>query len=261
MKTVSHIAQLIKMGQFRRDKVKLFKDFVERAALSISVKEDPVHRTRRMQRLRKVEADHTPAELAEMDACLRTLAEEILEKTSNNLMEDILGRAYEEHNLCDPGQDFTFPDVSRLLNALGLSGELALPKCDFFDFYEHACGAGSIVLSAAELLQSKGINYTNHMVVYANDIDEMCVHMAYVQIALHGIPAVVARANTITNEEFERWYTPQYIRGQWIIRRPFSGNSEADCLLKCCTVPHYAAIQEALMLERQPINNEGDEQT
>lgn len=250
MKTVKHIAKLIKMGQFKQDKIVLFQDFVERIALSISIKVDPVHRDRRIQRLEEIETTHTPVELSEMDACLHTLAEEILERSEVGRMEDILGRAYEDQKLCERGQDFTFPDVAHLIADLGVSTLSDIPECGYFDLYEPACGAGSIVLKAAEALQHKGINYTNHLVSYANDVDSVCVHMAYVQISLHGIPAVIARANTITKEEFERWYTPQYVRGQWVLRKSFPGNSTADNLLKYSTIPHYATIQEALMLER-----------
>jgi hypothetical protein len=32
--------------------------------------------------------------------------------------------------------------------------------------------------------------------------------MAYIQLSLYGIPAMVIHGNTLTMEEWDRWYTP-----------------------------------------------------
>ena len=42
----------------------------------------------------------------------------------------------------------------------------------------------------------------------AQDIDIRCVWMAYIQLSLYGIPAVVIHGNTLTMETWSQWYTP-----------------------------------------------------
>lgn len=41
----------------------------------------------------------------------------------------------------------------------------------------------------------------------AQDIDIRRVWMAYIQLSLYGIPAMVIHGNTLTMEEWDRWYT------------------------------------------------------
>lgn len=50
----------------------------------------------------------------------------------------------------------------------------------------------------------------------ATDIDLKCVYMCYLQLSLYGIPAVVIHGNTLTLEEWSRWFTPVYIAHGWV---------------------------------------------
>ena len=50
------------------------------------------------------------------------------------------------------------------------------------------------------------------------DLDFKCTCMAYIQLSLYGIPAVVEHANTLTCEVFSRWYTPVYLWNGWLLR-------------------------------------------
>lgn len=108
-----------------------------------------------------------------------------------------------------------------------------------------------MILAAAEVMMSKGLNYCEHLVVMATDSDPRCIHMAYIQLSLYGIPAVVIHGNTITLQEQTRWYTPMYILGKWVWRRPFSLSGERsadDELLKRETDPFYDAVRRAIKL-------------
>lgn len=50
--------------------------------------------------------------------------------------------------------------------------------------------------------------YRHNTFFVAQDIDIRCVWMAYIQLSLYGIPAMVIHGNTLTMEEWDRWYTP-----------------------------------------------------
>lgn len=64
----------------------------------------------------------------------------------------------------------------------------------------------------------------------AQDIDSRGVHMAYLQLSLLHIPAVVILGNTLLVEERERWHTPAHILGLWQqkLRRSYSLGSTMD---------------------------------
>lgn len=54
----------------------------------------------------------------------------------------------------------------------------------------------------------KEFDYRHNTFFVAQDIDIRRVWMAYIQLSLYGIPAMVIHGNTLTMEEWDRWYTP-----------------------------------------------------
>ena len=48
-----------------------------------------------------------------------------------------------------------------------------------------------MILSLAKVLKKRNINYQQDLLVIATDLSDVCVYMAYIQLALYGIPAVV----------------------------------------------------------------------
>ena len=75
-----------------------------------------------------------------------------------------------------------------------------------------------MVLGFARAMLEKEMNYCTQLVVLATDIDLKCVYMCYLQLSLYGIPAVVIHGNTLTLEEWSRWFTPVYIAHGWAWR-------------------------------------------
>jgi len=81
-----------------------------------------------------------------------------------------------------------------------------------------------------------------------------CAHMTYLQLALYGVPAVVIHGNTLTCEEFSRWYTPVYLMNGWIwrfscgIAREFCVEDE---MIKCALEPSYAIMRQVQALFRE----------
>lgn len=91
----------------------------------------------------------------------------------------------------------------------------------------------------------KNVNHCSQIVVTGVDIDLKCVHMAYLQLSLYGIPAVIIHGNTLTCEEWSRWYTPSYIMGGWLFRERCgitTANGE-DEQMKCAFDPQYRAFR------------------
>ena len=67
-----------------------------------------------------------------------------------------------------------------------------------------------MVVAAADVLQSRGYNFTDKMLVVANDIDRHCVLMAYTQLSFAAVPAIVQWQDTLTQETWDTFYTPAY---------------------------------------------------
>jgi len=72
-----------------------------------------------------------------------------------------------------------------------------------------------MVIALALELQERGVNYQQQLHVTAVDVDAKCVHMTYLQLSLLHIPAVVVHGNSLSLEEFGRWYTPAHIMNGW----------------------------------------------
>jgi hypothetical protein len=73
---------------------------------------------------------------------------------------------------------------------------------------EPTCGSGTMVIGAVWAMQRKGIDYRHKSFFVAQDIDIRCVWMAYIQLSLYEIPAMVIHGNTLTVENWSTWYTP-----------------------------------------------------
>ncbi len=70
--------------------------------------------------------------------------------------------------------------------------------------------------------------------------------MAYIQLSLYGIPAVVIHANTLSAEEWSRWYTPVYIIEGWIWRQStgmVDKRFPEDEAIKSTEEPIYGALR------------------
>ena len=73
------------------------------------------------------------------------------------------------------------------------------------------CGSGVMSLAALDVLQRKSVNYVRNVFIECSDIDIRCVHMAYLQLSLAGVPAIIKHQNTLTMETWDVWKTPAFI--------------------------------------------------
>lgn len=123
---------------------------------------------------------------------------------------DFLGSVAGQLNVLDDdkGQIFTPYSVSKLMAHMNLHDMGAfIEQQGYFTFCEPACGAGSLVLAAADVVQEMGYNPTLHMLVQATDISAIAYYMAYLQLTFRGISAGVIRGDTIRLEQFESAWT------------------------------------------------------
>jgi len=78
-------------------------------------------------------------------------------------------------------------------------------------------------------LEKTNLNYQNHLLVVAQDIDETVALMCYIQLSLLGVAGYVKVGNSLTepmtdNDDKENyWFTPMYFSNVWVLRRIFGG--------------------------------------
>ncbi len=186
----------------------VFTTFLEITATSIAAQMDPANAAQREKRYEEITSKMKPEVLssyAHMFAllCLATLAHE-------DDPCDILGDIYHRLRLNNEwnGQFFTPDHICRLM------AQIVNPADELFDrkepviINEPACGSGAMIIGAIWAMQRQNFDYKHKSFFIAQDIDIRCVWMAYIQLSLYGIPAIVIHGNTLTLEEWDRWYTP-----------------------------------------------------
>jgi N-6 DNA Methylase len=236
------LVKLIREFSQRHHLHSVFSDFVEICALSISNSVDRPQFEKREKRYLEIVGKYDKDEVnrfAQMFALLVLSFEKRVEemRVAGAGLTDVLGETYMMLELGNDraGQFFTPYAVSRLMAVMTIGdGGDAVKAHGFMRLQEPACGAAGMVIAAAESLNDAGLNYQLAMHATCIDIDPCCAHMAYVQLSLLHIPAIVVHGNALSAQVWGLWYTPAHIMGgwQWKLRARVNaadGDSAATC--------------------------------
>lgn len=219
-------AKLVSGNSRSRHPYTVFKDFCELAALSFSNAVDraqfEVRESRYLQIVKGYQADEV-ARFPKMLACLTLSLEEGL--------NDCLGQLFMALELGNSGagQFFTPFHVSLMMAKMlcGDAGQICKER-GFVRVMEPAVGAGGMVIATAEVFADEGINYQQAMHATCIDIDATAVHMAYVQLSLLHIPAIVIHGNALSMEQWGYWLTPAHVLGFWNARLKREASAKQD---------------------------------
>jgi len=206
--------KLLEAAARRHRKHEVFRDFCELAALSLSNAVDlrsfDVREARYMQIVGRYEA----AEVALFPQMLAQVVQSL-----ERGLHDCMGQLFMSLDLGDhwKGQYFTPYQVAYLMAKLGTGDVGAMVgQKGYIRMNEPAAGAGAMVIALADSMQKMGFNYQRCLHVTAQDLDETAVHMAYIQLTLLHIPAVVVHGNSLWPKSTDaRWFTAAHILGGW----------------------------------------------
>lgn len=207
------MAKMLRENARRHRLHKVFSDFCELAALAVSNSVDVVHRKAREARYMQIVGEYERDEVQRFPQLLAVLVDWL-----ECGLDDCLGKLFMSLELGDSfkGQFFTPFELSRLMAGLTFGGAReAIERQGFVTVSEPACGAGGMLLAAADALQAQGINYQQAMHATAVDVDATAVHMAYVQLSLAHVPAIIVHGNSLSLAEWGHWFTPAHIVGGW----------------------------------------------
>lgn len=152
----------------------------------------------------------------------------------DNPEQDFLGGIFMSLNLGNEhkGQFFTPYHVCVLMAEITMDNIVQeVKEKGFISINDPCCGAGATLIAsihaARKKLEKAGMNYQNHLLVAAQDIDMTVALMCYIQLSLLGVAGYVKIGNSLTEPMTENdskenyWYTPMYFSQIWTLRRFF----------------------------------------
>lgn len=197
--------------RFRMHEV--FGDSCELAALAISNAVDHGQRAQREARYLAIIGRYAAEEQRRFPAMLACVVNSL-----DDAVGDCLGELFMALDMGDrwKGQFFTPFNVASLMAQVSLIGAPALvAEQGFITVAEPACGAGAMVIAVAQALREDGLNPQRCLHVTATDVDATAAHMAYVQLSLLHLPAIVVVGNSLSGEVRQTWATPAHVLGGW----------------------------------------------
>jgi len=154
-----------------------------------------------------------------------------------NPEQDFLGDMFMRLGLGNhwKGQFFTPYHVCKLMAEVNCEslGEQIEEK-GWVSVNDCACGAGATLIAMANTMRNKDINYQNHALFVAQDIDRVAALMCYIQLSLLGCAGYVVVGDSIcnpltghplfprVNSNHELWTTPMFNNDVWSMRRLFN---------------------------------------
>jgi hypothetical protein len=246
------LIKLVRENSRRHHVHRVWSDFVELAALSISNSMDFRERAAREERYQQIVKAYEPDEIKAFPKMLATLVL-ALEAAPGDVLGEVFGEL--ELGNSNRGQVFTPYSLCKLMARLNF-GKDALKQIiaerGFVSVHEPAAGAGALIIALAEHFQEFGINYQQHLHVCAWDVDPRAAQMAYVQFSLLHIPAIVTNGNTISMEVFETWRTPAHLMGWWEnkLQRGYTLGSGMDDADPIFAEPARAPLPPSIALQQ-----------
>ncbi len=131
--------------------------------------------------------------------------------------EDFVGQLYMDLEVSNKhnGEFFTPGHVSRMMAMMSMQGVGdVIREKGLVRIQEPACGAGVMLIEAANAIRSEGFDPRYTMWFQAIDINRTCFNMAYFQLSVLGLCGEVIHGDTLRLEEWDALETPC-----WKIRR------------------------------------------
>ncbi|MEM5316980.1 N-6 DNA methylase [Paraburkholderia sp. JHI869] len=206
----------------------VFADFIEMSAIALSSKFDKSQFDKREKRYLEIvgkysneEANRFAQMFTELVMCYRDKVGENgepgLGRYAMQGLGDVLGEIYMALDLGSDraGQFFTPYSVSFMMAKMTIGDGKGIREQGFIEMHEPACGSGGMVVATADAMHQAGLNYPYHMHATCIDVDPRCMHMAYLQLALLGIGAIVIHGNSLTMQQWDVWYTRAHFICGW----------------------------------------------
>lgn len=205
----------------------LWDDFVVMAACTISNAVDISNREKRKRLYMSVSSNYGKKELDAFDQ----IFDLIVTAYDRNADQDLLGELYMALGLGNDrsGQFFTPYDICKLMAEINIdNAAMQIEERGWISINDPAVGAGALLIAFANACQRHGINYQQHCLFVAQDLDYVTACMCYIQLSLLGCPGYVYVGDTITDpctcldenalvpaKPEKCWFMPMYFHPTW----------------------------------------------
>lgn len=223
---------------YRYRRWQIWGDFIVMAACALSNPVDKSHYEEREARYLRIIKKYNKQE----QKLFPELFAQLVMALEFNPEQDFLGGLYTALNLHDEGkqQIFTPYHVCELMAEITMDDVVQqVEEKGYITIDDPCCGAGATLIAgihvAKKRLEKAGLNFQNHILIVAQDIDEVVALMCYIQLSLLGVAAYIKVGNTLTDpmssaDTMENyWFTPMYFSDVWTMRRSVR---KMDALLK-----------------------------
>ncbi len=216
--------------------LEVWKDFVLMAACALSNPLDKEHFEEREKRYLQTIRKYNKQE----QGMFPELLAQLVMALENDPEQDFLGEAYMRLDLGSKAlqQIFTPYHLCQMMADAVMGNVIEqIEDQGYITISDPCCGGGATLIAgvqeAKHQLEKANLNYQNHMLVVAQDIDETVALMCYIQLSLMGVAGYVKVGNSLTDpissddttENY--WFTPMYFSDAWIMRRTFRRIQEA----------------------------------
>lgn len=222
LKNGKEIISGIQKLAYRHPAYQIFQDWLEISAIAISNAVDLASFEEREQRYLDLINQYNKEEQQALAELFATFVATLQSQVETGPPCDVLGEVFhglELHNKYK-GQFFTPNHICEFMGraVIAVDTDKVISDKGYVSVCEPCVGSGGLVIGLAAAMENTKHNYQTEMCVTACDIDIKCVHMAYLQLSLYGIPAKIIHGNSLTGEQWSIWYTPTYILGLWALR-------------------------------------------
>lgn len=208
----------------------VWRDYILLHACSISNVLDQENYDQREKRYLKIIRQYSKEE----QAIFPELAAYTTMALDQNQEQDFLGKMFMRLDLGNRlvGQFFTPYHVCELMAEVTATNALEKKEqYGYISINDPCCGAGATLIAGVHVIRKQldhcdpPKNYQNHILVVAQDVDEIVGLMCYIQISLLGLAGFIKIGNSITDpmstdDSSEKyWYTPMYFSDVWSTRR------------------------------------------
>lgn len=213
---------------YRHHSLEVWSDFVAMFACAISNSLDKQNFDEREKLYLKIIKKYSKDE----QTIFPELAAMVVMSLDQNPEQDFLGRIYMNlglgnkntaqfftpYHICQLMADVTMSDIVNEINEKG-----------YISISDPCCGGGALLIAginkAKDELKKENLNFQNHVLIVAQDIDFTVAMMCYIQISLLGVAGYVKVGNSLTepiaeDDSLENyWFTPMYFSDVWNTRR------------------------------------------
>lgn len=208
----------------------VWRDFITMFACSLSNPLDKEHRDKRESLYLEIIKKYNKQE----QELFPELAAQTVLALEENPEQDFLGSIFMSLNLGNEsnGQFFTPYHVCELMAEVTMDNTVQKVEQDgYILINDPCCGAGATLIAAIHAarkrLEKANLNYQNHVLIVAQDVDSTVALMCYIQLSLLGVAGMIKIGNSltepITNKDSTEnyWFTPMYFSPIWTTRRLF----------------------------------------